>query len=159
MHPFASMFLVAGSVLAAEPTEVTPTSRTQSLERRVEMLEAEILRLHREKEETWLSERRKEEIKGLIHEVLADADTRASLLADGVTAGYSAAQGFYLASADGQFNLRIGVEAQIRHTYSHSDQNALAVDEDEAGFSIRRGRVDLRGNAITKLLLYFQSQF
>ena len=105
-------------------------------------------------EKSWLNDRRAQEVKALIHEVLADADTRASLLADGATAGYAPAQGFFIASADGLFNLRVGVEAQIRHTYSHSDQNALAVDEDEGGFSIRRGRLDLRGNAITKDFTY-----
>ena len=146
MHPFASMFLVAGSVLAAEPTEVTPTSRTQSLERRVEMLEAEILRLHREKEETWLSERRKEEIKGLIHEVLADADTRASLLADGATAGHNGKE-FFLGSADGSFLLKFGGQVQMRYVVNNrKDAPAAAVDDWETGFTLRRVKVSLAGH-------------
>jgi hypothetical protein len=47
----------------------------------------------------WLTQQRADEIRGLVRDVLADADTRASLLQDGMTAGWD--KGFFLGSADG----------------------------------------------------------
>ena len=38
--------------------------------------------------DTWLTEQRADEIRGLVQDVLADADTRASLLQSGTSAGY-----------------------------------------------------------------------
>ena len=58
--------------------------------------EMDILRA--ETDEDWLTEQRAEEIKGLVADVLADADTRASLTGNGLMAGWS--DDFFLASAD-----------------------------------------------------------
>ena len=43
-------------------------------------------------DDDWLTERRAQEIRGLVEDVLADADTRASLLQDGMTAGLGSGQ-------------------------------------------------------------------
>jgi hypothetical protein len=103
-------------------------------------------------EQNWLNERRAQEVKSLVREVLADADTRASLLESSLNAGYK--NGFFLASEDGTFNLKIGVESQIRYIYNSRDNEASGTDEDENGFQIRRGRVDFRGNAFDPKLTY-----
>ena len=48
----------------------------------------------------WLTEERADEIRGLVQDVLADADARNSLVGDGLLGGWS--DGFFLASSDGQ---------------------------------------------------------
>src|SRR5690606_6601358 len=123
----------------------------QQLQAQLAQQQAEISQLRQGDSEAWLSERRREEVKGLVREVLADADTRASLLQEGMTAGYD--KGFFLASADGNFRLRVGVESQIRYMFNSSEQDA-GDDEDEFGFQIRQARLDFRGHAITPDFTY-----
>ena len=65
---------------------------------------ARIDQLEAKQNDNWLTEHRADEIRGLVQDVLADADTRASLLAQGVTAGYD--NGAVISSADGNWSLR-----------------------------------------------------
>ena len=53
------------------------------------------------KGDNWMTEERAEEVRSLVRDVLADADTRASLLQSGMTAGYD--DGFMIGSTDGNF--------------------------------------------------------
>ncbi len=101
---------------------------------------------------TWLDQRRAEEVKALIREVLSDADTRASLMADGAVAGHNG-KNFYLGSADGSFQLRISGGIQVR--YVHNFENTPAVvttgtaggnDSDDGGFDVARTKVNLAGH-------------
>ncbi len=96
-----------------------------------------------------LDERRAEEMRQLVREVIADADTRANLLADGAVAGYDG--GFWIGSPDGAFLLKIGGEGQIRYLYSWAPDND---DDSEAGFQLRRFRLNFTGNFINKDLTY-----
>ncbi|MSR19313.1 MAG: hypothetical protein EXS00_09195, partial [Phycisphaerales bacterium] len=75
-------------------------------------LKAEIATLKTQNTDKWLTSERAEEIKGLVRDVLADADTRASLQGSGATAGYD--DGFFVSSADGNFKLRINGLEQVR---------------------------------------------
>ena len=60
----------------------------------------------------WLTKERAEEIKQLVHDVLSDVETRKSLTGDGILGGWS--DGFFLASSDGRFKLKIGGLLQER---------------------------------------------
>jgi hypothetical protein len=102
-------------------------------------------------DESWLTEARAEQIRGLVSDVLADADTRASLRADGASAGYD--KGFFIASADGNFKLQFTVESQFRYIWSSSEQSP-GTDEDLGGFQVRRARLDFRGHAFDPALSY-----
>ena len=61
-------------------------------------MKSEIDNLRAATDDNWLTEARADEIRGLVQDVLADADVRSSLLNDGVMAGW--ADHFFLASAD-----------------------------------------------------------
>jgi len=164
MH--ASIVVSLGAVLlgstAVSASVVSPSdhddSRIRALEERLSTQDATIAQQQAQIERLlagagpdWLTEQRAAEIRNLVHDVLADADTRASLLADGGGAGYD--RGFYLASADGNFKLRLNIEGQIRYVYNSSDQTGT-MDEDVAGFQLRRTRLDFRGHALTPDLTY-----
>src|SRR5687767_13245117 len=71
------------------------------LTQRLEVQEAKLAAATGEK---WFNERRAEEIKTLIHEVLADADTRASLAEGGLNAGYN--KGFFVSDDEGKHLLK-----------------------------------------------------
>lgn len=138
--------------------ELGDSDRIRALEERLSAQDATIAQQQEQIERLlagagadWLTESRAEEIRSLVQDVLADADTRASLLADGGGAGYD--RGFFLASPDGNFKLKLNIEGQIRYIYNSSEQTGTG-DEDVAGFQLRRTRLDFRGHAITPDLTY-----
>jgi len=68
-----------------------------------------------------MTEQRAEQIRGLVQDVLADADTRASLQGSGMTAGYDG--GFVINSNDGNWSLKINGLLQNRFVVSHTRDN------------------------------------
>lgn len=131
------------------------------LQARVAQLEAQLAQVQQTQGDTWMNERRAEEIKGLIHEVLSDADTRASLLQDGLTAGHDG-KNFFLKSNDGAFVLKVAGQIQLRAIWDFQsdredevsqdddfDDTAADVtveDEDDFGFQVRRAKIKFFGN-------------
>jgi len=122
-------------------------ARLEKVERDNQQLRAEVSQFRNESNDNWLTGKRAQEVRALVEEVIADADTRASLLADGMTAGHQNGA-FYMGSNDGRFLLQIGGLIQARYLYNHrgsapggNDQN----DRDEAGFDMARIRLEVAG--------------
>ena len=85
----------------------------EALRKRIAELESRVAELKATRiPDNWLTEQRADEIRALVHDVLADADTRASLLQSGMTAGWD--KGFFLASSDGNFKLKVAGQIQFR---------------------------------------------
>jgi hypothetical protein len=106
-------------------------------------LKQELAELKQENSQDWLTEQRSAEIRGIVQDVLADADTRTSLQSSGAMAGYN--NGFFLASPDGNFSLKVGGQVQIRWTMNMAkDKNTLW------GFENRRTKLDFSGNVFNK---------
>jgi hypothetical protein len=105
------LFVAAAVGLATTSFADTPTNN--ELRQEIQALRAEVSAMRSQADDSWLNERRAEEVKTLIHDVLADADTRASLAGDGMTAGHNGH--FFLASADGGFLLNVGGQIQFRY--------------------------------------------
>lgn len=116
-------------------------ARNEQLENKVDELGAQV-------HQDWMSEERAEEMRQVVYDVLADADTRASLLDDGMVAGWS--DGFFLASSDGRFRLNVGGQMQIRWVYSYMDE----VDRHRQGFENTRTKLVFSGNAFSRDLQY-----
>ena len=139
----AALLALAGVVNAEAPaTDAALKSEMATLKARISELEGK-------QSQQWLDARRTEEVKALVREVLADADTRASLQNDGLTAGH-ANDKFFLASQDGTFRLNIGGQVQVRYIFNHRNdagdtgaRNAgrNAADDNEGGFSIARTKL------------------
>jgi hypothetical protein len=82
-----------------------------------------------------------------VRDVLSDADTRASLADGGVTAGYN--HGFFMASADGDFLLKIGGHIQARYIADHRNGPhpvPVGFDTEDNGFQIRCSKYDFNGH-------------
>jgi len=137
-----AMALGLGSAAIAE-VPGSSTADVQALRAEVAQLRAEQAQLRSAQNENWMTERRAEEIKGLVSEVLADADTRATLLQDGLTAGHDGK--FFLASADGGFRLNVGGQIQVRYIWNSHD-DAAGDAETEEGFQMRRIKVKFDGH-------------
>ncbi|MEY2716483.1 MAG: hypothetical protein RIT24_2826 [Planctomycetota bacterium] len=116
------------------------TARIAELKREVATLKGDAA--------AWLTEARAAEIRGIVRDVLADADTRASL--QGATgSGYNG--GFFLSSADGNYSMKMNVLEQIRWTFNdQSDVN----DEQISGFENKRTRLTFGGNMVDTTWTY-----
>lgn len=109
-------------------------------------LRAEIASLKAQNGENWLTEQRAAEIKGLVQDVLADADTRASLQGGTSNAGYD--NGFFVSSSDGNFRLNINGGASLRWTFNNRSFTTGAGDEKNWGFQSRHANIMLSGHIV-----------
>ncbi len=138
------------SALQAQVAELQKTNET------IQALRDEVARLRDESSDTWLNERRAQEVKALIHDVLTDADTRTSLLANGMTAGHNG-KNFFMGSEDGTFLLKIGGQTQLRYIYNSRERSSAAAagfDEEEGGFQIARARIFFAGHIGSPKITY-----
>lgn len=124
---------------------------------------SELQSLRSEQQGDWLNQRRQEEVRALVQDVLSDADMRASLQDDGLTAGHNG-KNFYLAAADGSFLMKISGQIQVRYILNSRDSKdpvdefgdpildddgevvRSSVDEWEGGFQIRRTKLNFSGH-------------
>lgn len=101
-----------------------------------------------------LTEARAAELRELMGDVLADADSRASLLQSGATAGHDG--GFFLQSSDGNFRLNLKGMIQFRYVMSLQDNTADASGDDtRGGFELSRTRYSFSGHVIDPSFKYF----
>jgi hypothetical protein len=134
----ASALTLTGASFADNPTS------GQSTEARIAELEAQVAQLTGD---NWMTEQRADEIRNVVQDVLADADTRASLLQSGMSAGYD--DGFVIGSADGGFMMRINGQLQTRYVYNNVDTaNPAGTDDtNRAGFENTRTKLIFSGTA------------
>ena len=160
----ASTVLGAGEGAPAESPDLH-TQMNQLLERvaaqdrKIAAQDAALATLRNQQNETWLNQRRAEEVKELIREVLSDADTRSSLIGEGHTAGFKGNH-FYLISEDQNFLLEVGGMVQFRYIFSTSDNSydgasMTDLDDDRGGFEMRRARFTFKGHVFDPSIQYF----
>jgi hypothetical protein len=133
------------------------SAANQELQAKVKALEARLAELESQTGQNWLSEQRAEEIKSLVHDVLADADTRASLLQGGMTAGYEMGKGFHVGSTDGNWSVNLNIEEQIRFIYNMQDAGATVDDDEDEnrwGFENTRTKLIFSGNVVNPQWTY-----
>ncbi len=112
-----------------------PNSEVDALRSMVHELRDQVAELKQE-DNAWINSKRADEIRGLVHDVLADADTRVSLQGSGATSGWP-----WVASADGNFKLKFGGQIQARWL-----TNEATGQEDEQGFEQRRTKLKFSGH-------------
>lgn len=145
------LLLLSVSALAQESeSEETVAKQLQSLKMEMEglrkvneVMKGQIDELRARTQDNWLTEHRAEEIRIIVQDVLADADTRASLLQDGLIAGWR--DHFFLASPDGRFKLQVGGQIQARWVYNFHDQS----DRHIQGFENTRTKLIFQGHVFS----------
>lgn len=142
------------SAEAQDSSAKTDLDRAQTmieeLNHRVGDLEIEINNMRQSQSDDWLTAQRADEIRSLVHDVIADADLRANLSQNGMTAGWD--KGFFLSSADGNFMLKLSGQIQSRYVYNNQDNSPD--DDDRAGFEMRRTKLNFKGNVIDPSIIY-----
>ncbi|MDA1008027.1 MAG: porin [Planctomycetota bacterium] len=128
--------------------------RLDSLERRNIQLEQQVSDLQSESGERWLTEERASEIRTIVADVVADADSRMSLQSDAMTAGWN--DGFFLASPDGRFLLKLGGMLQTRFIYSYIPNDGrsgtnlfLDSDKNVSGFDLGQSELWFSGHVFS----------
>jgi len=123
---------------------------------RLAAAEAKIATMEAANNQSWLTEQRAAEIRGLVQDVLADADTRASLLQTGMTAGYD--NGAVIGSADANYLLRTNILLQTRFIWSRLDDDDTGfVDQNRYGFEPTRVKFYLSGHVVSPSWYYMIS--
>ena len=132
--------VVVGAALSGLAAPMVAVGQDGDVQAQIEALQAEVAQLRAEQDQGWLNERRAEEVKSLVREVLADAETRASLMEEGLVAGHDGSH-FFLASPDDAFLMEIAGQLQFRYIYNTQDDR----DEDVRGFQLRRTKINFSG--------------
>lgn len=146
-------------LVAALPTVVGADDLAQelrSLRQEIDQQRQVINQLRGELGDQWLNQRRAEEVKALVREVLADADTHASLADNALTAGRDK-KGFFIGDAEGNFRLGISGQVQVRYIANFRDAAGAPTspdDDAETGFQIRRARFVFDGFVSSPRLTY-----
>lgn len=99
-----------------------------------------------------------DEVRALVSEMQADAETRSSLLQSGGSAGHDGRH-FFLGSADGNFRLEVSGQIQFRYYLNFRDDDdnngdGLAEDDFESGFQTRRTKLFFEGHVFDPNLFY-----
>ena len=165
--------LVCGMTVWAAPLSASPgpdaadsiqrlEAQNQGLIAELQAVKARLNKVEAQRDENWLNERRAEEVKSLIADVLSDADMRASLLDEGIIAGHDG-KSFFLKSPSGDFLMKIAGHMQMRYILNMADdpwideldeegeeipdgEDDESLDEGEGGFTLRRTKLSFSGH-------------
>src|SRR2546423_1190904 len=133
---------------AAEPTTAELQAQIQSLQAKVQTMEAQ---------QTQQAQKLDAKVvDATVESVLKDAEKRSKMMdMEGFTAGWSDGN-FMLRSADGSFLMIPELQLQFRYIldYRSDDSDFLTSSDTELGFEVSRAKLGFRGNAFTKDLTY-----
>jgi hypothetical protein len=142
-----TMMAMAGVIAGPTTLAVADDAQVQKLQEQVDRLSSELAEMKQTEGEQWLNETRSAEVRALVSDVLADADTRANLMQSGMTAGYD--NGAFLMSADGNFKLNIDGGLQVRYAWNILDPGAgTGTDSNRAGFENTKTVLRLHGHVV-----------
>ena len=154
--------LLAFSAVAASATAAS-VEATNDTNAQIAELKKELNELKSQNGDKWLTEERASQIRSVVQDVMADADTRSSLQATAATSGYN--NGFFIASPDGNFKLQVNGQVQVRSSYAwqtNSAWNASRATPNlnttsglnsnatraQYGTEIRRAKLSFSGNVV-----------
>lgn len=132
----AFLFIASLGVAVAAPcfASASDDRALAELRTRISELESEVRTL-RTNDRDWLTEERAREVRSLVQDVLADADTRASFLAQ-----------------DTDFKIKVSGQIQARYIYNFQDEDSA--DSNRAGFEMRRTKLTFEGNIVDPTWAY-----
>jgi hypothetical protein len=98
----------------------------------------------------------RDEVRAIVAEALADAQTRSSLLQGGGAAGYD--KGYYVASPNGDWKINMNGAIQFRYVMDARSSGSIPVftvaDDFSNGFQMRRAFLSFNGNMVNPNLEY-----
>ncbi len=162
----ALMAVVASTPAWAQGTDAKPGVTGDRLTETLRLMQEEIEKLRNDNssmktqiddlraksDADWLTEARADQIRQLVQETLDDADSRTSLLNDGIMAGWN--EHFFLADAFGRFLLQIEGLMQIRFLYNYRGAIGGVPDRHRSGFENTRTQLTFHGFVYSQDLEY-----
>jgi len=136
------LYLLGVASLTLTSAGFAGSDMNADLQNRLEAAEARIAELSADQNNNWLNGERADAVRGLVQDVLADADTRASLQGASGTAGYDG--GFTIASADGSMSLKINGGVWTSWT-TVDDETAGGAGDTDGGFDTPDEWIHLSG--------------
>ena len=147
--------LLAFTAVAASATAASVEAKNDT-NAHIAELKKELNELKSQNGDKWLTEERASQIRGVVQDVMADADTRSSLQATAATSGYN--NGFFIASPDGNFKLQVNGQVQVRSSYAWATNSSWNAAKDvpgnenatkaQYGTEIRRAKLSFSGNVV-----------
>jgi len=120
----AALGLAAPAAAAAGDDDASALRReVEALKATVERQSADLAQLRSAIGDEQLTAERMKAIRAVVEDVLADSERRASLDGSGATSGYD--KGFFIASPDGNFKLRINGIYRFRYAFSRLSTRSL----------------------------------
>jgi len=123
-------------------------ARVAALQAEKNRIDARITRIQNDRNPDWLNGQQTEELRALIEDIVAQNASRASLIGDGMNAGWN--KGFFLKNDDSSFLLKVKGQTQFRYIWNSKD----SPDKNTASFEIRRAKLEFSGNIYSKDLKY-----
>ena len=115
------LYLLGVASLTLTSAGFAGSDMNADLQTRLEAAEARIAELSADQNQNWLNDERSDAVRSLVQDVLADADTRASL--QGATGGAGYDGGFTIASGDGNWSMTINGGVWTSWTSVDDDTN------------------------------------
>lgn len=145
-YPHTTLLLAGATLAIGQSVLAEPPPTIEQLQQQMAEMQSEMVDLRHRLGDDWLTERRSEEIRSLVQDVLADAESRTSLLQSGIMSGYNS--GFFISGADGNFSLKMNGQVQVRYVYNQRDMPPGDGDENRAGFEVRRSKLKFKGHVV-----------
>lgn len=139
--------LLASALLAAVPGVASAeTSELEQMRAEMAQMRAEMAQLKTESQGDWMNDARRAEIEGMIADVFADANNRATLLQEGALAGIDEKGKIFLMSSDGSFTANLNGQIQARYIWNNiEDRTGAPSGESISGFQMRRVKFGVQG--------------
>ncbi len=164
----AAVGISATTFAAAPATQPAATQPTAAqLEAEIQALQVQVKTLQSNGQHLQASEESAAQVRQIVKQVLADAKTRSQYMGNALEAGYN--NGFFIQSANKDFNLTINGYLQYRYTYAQAQRgsNATATGGqipsssigNSNGFDARRARLILSGYAFKHIIYSISGDF
>ena len=136
------LYLLGVASLTLTSAGFAGSDMNADLQNRLEAAEARIAELSADQNQNWLNDERANAVRGLVQDVLADADTRASLQGASGNAGYDG--GFTIASGDGNWSLKINGAVWTSWT-TVDDDSVVPANDTDGGFDAPQSWMNYSG--------------
>ena len=134
------LYLLGVASLTLTSAGFAGSDMNADLQNRLEAAEARIAELSADQNQNWLNDERSDAVRSLVQDVLADADTRASL--QGAT-GSSYDNGFVIASGDGNWSMKIN--GGVWSSWTSVDDERPGGTDTDGGFNAPSDWIHLSG--------------
>ena len=138
--------LMAGAMLAGATGLDAQGDELEQMRAEMAQMRAEMAQLKADSQGDWMSDVRRAEIEGMISDVFADANNRATLLQEGALAGIDEKGKIFLLSGDGTFSANFKGQIQARYILNNEeDRTGTPSGENISGFQMRRVKFGVNG--------------